>query len=57
MLHFVDACEAERGCRAAALLEVIISSSLDSDGDGVFISTSVILHTVIVEVSYALGQC
>ena len=29
MLHFVDACEAERGCGAAALLEVIVTSSLD----------------------------
>ena len=29
MLHLVDACEAKRGCGAAALLEVIISSSLD----------------------------
>ena len=29
MLHFVDACEAKRGCGGAALLEVIISSSLD----------------------------
>ena len=30
MLHFVDACEAERGCGAAALIEVIVTSSLES---------------------------
>ena len=29
MLHFNAACEAERGCGAAALLEVTITSSLD----------------------------
>ena len=29
MLHFVDACEAKRGCAAAALLQVIVTSSLD----------------------------
>ena len=29
MLHFVDACEAERGCGAAALIEVIVTSSLE----------------------------
>ena len=29
MLHFVDACEAERGCGAAALIEVVVTSSLD----------------------------
>ena len=29
MLHFVDAYEAECGCGAAALLEVIVTSSLD----------------------------
>ena len=29
MLHFVDACEEERGCGASASLEVIVTSSLD----------------------------
>ena len=30
MIHFVDACEAERGCGAAALIEVNVTSSLES---------------------------
>ena len=43
MLH-VDACIAERGYGAAALLKVIVSPSLDfCDNDCVFILSSVIL--------------
>ena len=46
----VAACNAERGCGAAAMLKVIVSSSLDFfDGNCVFIFNFYHYHTVIVQ--------
>ena len=50
MLHFVDACEAERGCGTAALREVIVKSSLDF----VMVIVSSILVSVILTRHYVV---
>ena len=64
MLHFVDACEAERGCGAAALIKVIVTSSLESVMvivssffASVTLTRSLCTFLLIEPIFYGLWQC